>query len=141
MTQTIEPQHNQIKAGYKNIDERVKFIETVLKEISSGVIALDNSGYISLYNNSAKKLLNLEDNNLNQHISKIIPEINLLINILSNAPQDILNENLIIKRKGKSIHLFIKIGAVIIENKIKNIVISFGRYYTISLSTERSSMV
>ena len=125
MTQTIEAQHNQIKAAYKNIDERVKFIETVLKEISSGVIALDNSGYISLYNNSAKKLLNLEDNNLNQHISKIIPEINLLINNLLNAPQDILNENLIIKRKGKSIHLFIKIGAVIIENKIKNIVISF----------------
>ncbi|MSO13348.1 ATP-binding protein [Rickettsiales endosymbiont of Trichoplax sp. H2] len=125
MTQTIEAQHNQIKAAYKNIDERVKFIETVLKEISSGVIALDSSGYISLYNNSAKKLLNLEDNNLNQHISKIIPEINLLINNLLNAPQDILNENLIIKRKGKSIHLFIKIGAVIIENKIKNIVISF----------------
>jgi two-component system nitrogen regulation sensor histidine kinase NtrY len=125
MTQTIEAQHNQIKAAYKNIDERVKFIETVLKEISSGVIALDNSGYISLYNNSAKKLLNLEDNNLNQHISKIIPEINLLINNLLNAPQDILNENLIIKRKGKSIHLFIKIGAVIIENKVKNIVISF----------------
>ena len=56
MTQTIEAQHNQIKAAYKNIDERVKFIETVLKEISSGVIALDNSGYISLYNNSAKKI-------------------------------------------------------------------------------------
>lgn len=125
MTQTIEAQHNQIKAAYKNIDERVKFIETVLKEISSGVITLDNNGYISLYNQSAKKLLNLEDDNLNQHISKIVPEINLLINNILNTPQNIFNENIIIKRKGKSIHLFIKIGAVIIENNIKNIVISF----------------
>ena len=125
MTQTIEVQHNELKAAYKNIDERVKFIETVLKEISSGVIALDNNCFISLYNQSAKKILNLENYNLNQHISKIVPEINSLISSILSYPKNIFNENIIIKRKGKSIHLFIKIGAVIIENKIKNIVISF----------------
>lgn len=125
MTSTIEKQHNELKIAYKSIDERVKFIETVLKEISSGVIALDKNWYISLYNHPAKKLLCLENFDKKVRIFNIIPEINDLINHVSEQPRRVFNENIIIKRRGRVIHLFIKIGAVIIENKISNIVISF----------------
>ena len=125
MTKTIEKQHNELKVTYKSIDERVKFIETVLKEISSGVIALDKDGRISLYNDPAKKLLCLENFDKNAKIFNIVPEISDLINHISEEPRSVFNENIIIKRKGRAIHLFINIGAVIIENKISNIIISF----------------
>lgn len=125
MTRTIEKQHNELKVAYKSIDERVKFIETVLKEISSGVIALDKDRRISLYNYPAKKLLCLENFDKNAKIFSIVPEISDLINHISEEPRSVFNENIIIKRKGRSIHLFIKIGAVIIENQISNIIISF----------------
>ena len=125
MTKTIEKQHNELKVAYKSIDERVKFIETVLKEISSGVIALDKDGHISLYNYPAKKLLCLENFDKNSKIFSIVPEISDLINHILEEPSSVFNENIVIKRKGRSIHLFIKIGAVIIENKISNIVINF----------------
>ena len=125
MTKTIEKQHNELKVAYKSIDERVKFIETVLKEISSGVIALDKDGHISLYNYPAKKLLCLENFDKNTKIFSIVPEISDLINHILEEPRSVFNDNIIIKRRGRAIHLFIKIGAVIIEDKISNIVISF----------------
>ena len=52
-------------------------------------------------------------------------EIADLIYLIQNEPANVFNENIIIKRKGIVIHLFIKIGAVIIDSKISNIVISF----------------
>ena len=125
MTSTIEKQHNELKIAYKSIDERIKFIETVLKEISSGVIAIDKDGSISLYNYSAKKLIGLENFDSKTKIFKVIPEIADLIYLIQNEPGNVFNENIIIKRKGRAIHLFIKIGAVIIDSKISNIVISF----------------
>jgi two-component system nitrogen regulation sensor histidine kinase NtrY len=125
MTKTIEKQHNELKVAYKSIDERVKFIETVLKEISSGVIALDKDGHISLYNYPAKKLLCLENFDKNTKIFSIVPEISDLINHILEEPRSVFNDNIIIKRKGRVMHIFIKIGAVIIEDKISNIIISF----------------
>ena len=125
MTKTIEKQHNELKIAYKNIDERVKFIETVLKEISSGVIALDAQGNINLYNNSARKFLLIKKDQENDKIFNVMPEIKHLIDDILKEPQNLFQDNIIIKRKGKTIHLFIKIGTVIIDNKINNIVISF----------------
>jgi nitrogen fixation/metabolism regulation signal transduction histidine kinase len=73
-----------------------KFIETVLKEISSGVIAIDKDGNISLYNYSAKKLLDLENFDNNTKIFKVIPEIADLIYLIQNEPANVFNENIII---------------------------------------------
>ncbi len=126
MTKTIEKQHNELKIAYRNIDERIKFIETVLREISSGVIALDNQGYVRLYNNSAKTLLFIRGGGQeNGKIFEVIPEIKSLIEKFLKEPRSLFQNNIIIKRRGRTIYLFIKIGAVIINDKISNIVISF----------------
>ena len=125
MARTIEKQHNDLKIAYKSIDERVKFIETVLKEISSGVIALNAHGYVSLYNNFAKEALFIKEEQEGNMIFDLIPEIKHLVGKILKKPRNLFQDNIIIKRKGRTIHLFIRIGAVIIDNKISNIVISF----------------
>jgi two-component system nitrogen regulation sensor histidine kinase NtrY len=125
MTGTIDKQHTELSIAYKDIDERIKFIEMVLREISSGVIALDKDGFINLYNNAAKEFLFLEEWGDNRNIFDVIPEIKSLIESILNEPKNIFQDNFIIKRKGRTIHLFIKIGAVIIDDKITNVVISF----------------
>ena len=125
MARTIEKQHNDLKIAYKSIDERVKFIETVLKEISSGVIALNAHGYVSLYNNFAKEALFIKEEQEGNMIFDLMPEIKYLVGKILKKPRNLFQDNIIIKRKGRTIHLFIKIGAVIIDNKISNIVISF----------------
>ena len=125
MTGTIDKQHTELTIAYKDIDERIKFIEMVLREISSGVIALDKDGFINLYNNAAKEFLFLEEWGDNRNIFDVIPEIKSLIESILNEPKNIFQDNFIIKRKGRTIHLFIKIGAVIIDDKITNVVISF----------------
>ena len=126
MTKTIEKQHNALKIAYKDIDERVKFIETVLKEISSGVIALNTQGYVNLYNNFAKEVLFIKEEQEGSKIFDVMPEIKHLIEKILKEPKGLFQDNLIIKRRGRTIHLFIKVGAVIINDKINNIVISFG---------------
>jgi two-component system nitrogen regulation sensor histidine kinase NtrY len=125
MAKTIEKQHNELNIAYKELDERMQFIEVVLREISSGVIALDEKCQITLYNNSAKKFLSIDCIKGSSKIFCIIPEIEPLINKVLSEPKNLFQDNIIIKRKGRTIHLFIKIGAIIIDTKISNIVISF----------------
>ncbi|WPX96026.1 sensor histidine kinase [Candidatus Bandiella euplotis] len=125
MTRTIEKQHTELNVAYRDIDERVKFIETVLREISSGVIALDARGFVTLYNNAAKELLSLDKLTGDVEVSAIIPEIEPLLSNILREPKSVFQDNFIIKRNGRTIHLFIKIGAVVIDDEISNIVISF----------------
>jgi two-component system nitrogen regulation sensor histidine kinase NtrY len=125
MTQTIEKQHTELTVAYQNIDERIKFIKTVLRELSSGVIALDTNGFIQLYNNAAENILSLDEWGENSRIFDVMPEIKELIENILDEPKNIVQSNISIKRKGRTIHLFIKIGAVIIDDKIADIVVSF----------------
>ena len=63
MTRQLKNQRQQLLDAYHELDERRRFMETVLGGVSAGVIGLDESGRIRLLNPSARKLLGLGGNN------------------------------------------------------------------------------
>ena len=126
MTTKIEKQRNELIHADRLIDERRKFIETVLSEISAGVIAIDLSYNITLFNNSVTKLLHIKKSDIiGDSISDILPEVKSTILQAYLEPSVLHKNNIIIKRKGRIIHLFVNVGTVMINHKIDSVIITF----------------
>ncbi|ANE84322.1 MULTISPECIES: sensor histidine kinase [Bacillus] len=64
----LEP--NEIAALYR---ER----SAILLSIKEGIIAIDQNGFITMMNTSAEEMLHVNDDYMQQHISKILPEFNM----------------------------------------------------------------
>ena len=64
MIAKISKQQSKLITAYNEINEKNKFSETILSEISTGVIAVSRDNKIQLLNNAGAKLLNLEAKNI-----------------------------------------------------------------------------
>ncbi len=90
MTSRIQEQQNELIEANRQMDRRRHFTETVLAGVTSGVIGLDQSGIVTVSNNSASELLGLDKDSLSgQKIIKIIPEIKDLLDRAHRFPDKI----------------------------------------------------
>lgn len=64
----LEP--NEIAALYR---ER----SAILLSIKEGIIAIDQNGFITMMNTSAEEMLHVNDDYMQQHISRVLPEFNM----------------------------------------------------------------
>ncbi|MCU5171792.1 ATP-binding protein [Bacillus paranthracis] len=64
----LEP--NEIAALYR---ER----SAILLSIKEGIIAIDQNGFITMMNTSAEEMLHVNDDYMQQHISKVLPDFNM----------------------------------------------------------------
>lgn len=108
MTTTLSTQRKQLIKFNKVIDERRRFIEAVLSEITAGVIAINVDGKITLFNNSAAALLDYNGKNTNY--KKIFPEISNMLDEATIQSNVIIQEHLEIMRDDKKKQFFVRIG-------------------------------
>ncbi|UTP37735.1 PAS domain-containing sensor histidine kinase [Phenylobacterium sp. LH3H17] len=79
MTHDLQAQQAALKAAGDEAEQRRMFIETVLAEVSAGVIGLDTEGRISAANRQAKVLLDLSDGGVRgRRLSEVAPEFALI---------------------------------------------------------------
>ena len=75
MTHDLQAQQEALRRAGEEAEERRQFIETVLAEVSAGVIGLDPDGRISVANRQAEILLALpEDRGRGQKVADVAPE-------------------------------------------------------------------
>ncbi|HEY2357259.1 MAG TPA: PAS domain-containing sensor histidine kinase [Phenylobacterium sp.] len=76
MTHDLQAQQEAIRTAHEEAERRRQFIETVLAEVSAGVIGLDANGHISAVNRQAEVLLGLAAAQAHgRRLSEIAPEI------------------------------------------------------------------
>jgi len=76
MTHDLQAQQEAIRTAHEEAERRRQFIETVLAEVSAGVIGLDDRGRISAANRQAEVLLNLPRSRARgQKLAEVAPEI------------------------------------------------------------------
>ncbi|SDB49296.1 sensor histidine kinase NtrY-like [Belnapia rosea] len=75
MTNQLAAQRSELLQAYRQIDERRRFIETVLAGVSAGVVGLETDGRINLPNRRASELLGIDlDAAIGRPMSEVAPE-------------------------------------------------------------------
>lgn len=72
MTSQLEKSKNEARAANDNLQDTLKYIEVVLKNVSAGVISVDKSGRITTINQHAANLLKI---NPTEYINKSVREL------------------------------------------------------------------
>src|SRR3989344_3382592 len=76
MTHDLQAQQEALRRAGEEAEERRQFIETVLAEVSAGVIGLDSEGRISVANRQAEVLLALPGGQgRGRKLSEVVPEV------------------------------------------------------------------
>lgn len=139
MTERLSKQRSELIKVNKIIDERRRFIEKVLAEVSAGVITVDKKHSILVINQSAISLLHAKSSKKKMSISDIFPEIEHLISKAKESPSELTNENIKIARNDVTYHLFVRIGVLLgDDNEIETIVVTFDDI-TELVSAQRTS--
>ena len=100
MTKQIQEQQNELIEANRQLDRRRLLIETVLEGVSSGVIGVDARDEINLANNSASKLLGLDENQIvGSSIKIVIPEIGDLLEQAHKRPDKTTQAEIPIEQK------------------------------------------
>lgn len=108
MTEQLSKQREELIAANHQIDERRRFTETVLSGVSSGIIGINENGLISLANENAGYLFQLEKEKfLKKDIRKIIPEIGELLDKAYEKPNTLTQDNILWLRKDGSKRSFL----------------------------------
>jgi two-component system nitrogen regulation sensor histidine kinase NtrY len=91
--QQLELSARELRERNREIEQRRLYMETVLKNVSTGVISIDTSGFISTVNKSAEKMLGFKGENVvNRSYKKVLsPEhlklANEVLEELENSPR------------------------------------------------------
>ena len=126
MTEQLENQRNDLIKTNEELENRIRFTETVFTGVTAGILGLDKYGKVFLPNKSALTLLELEkDNIIGQTIISIIPEIKDLFNSIKLNDETIVKGEIEIMLKGKKLTLFTTISSEKKYNKILGYVVTF----------------
>ena len=79
MTHDLQAQQEAIRTAHEEAERRRQFIETVLAEVSAGVISLDAKGRISAANRQAQLLLDLAGPSHGRRLSSVAPELAAIV--------------------------------------------------------------
>ncbi|WP_127524217.1 PAS domain-containing sensor histidine kinase [Mesorhizobium sp. Z1-4] len=76
MTRQLKTQRSQLLSAKDVIDERRRFTEAVLSGVTAGVIGVDATGVINIFNRSAEDMLAIaESDALGKELSAVLPQI------------------------------------------------------------------
>ena len=116
MTSQLNSQRSQLIKLYQDMNERREFIEAVLSGVSSGIIAVNCSGIITLMNDKAKELL-VPNDVLHAELDDIFPEVSGLMESSK------MKDEITVVRNRKSFTLSVRIK--VLGNINKGYIITF----------------
>ncbi len=120
MTQQLAGQRAELVEAYNQIDERRRFTETVLADVSAGIIGTDAQGHITLPNERASELLGRQPEELmGQPLAAVVPEFAALFHDATAGSARDLYRQIVVAGTGRSLTLHVRVtrqersGAVI----------------------------
>lgn len=126
MARQIENQQAELQLANRTVDERRRFMETVLAGVTAGVIGLDTRGFIDVPNRSASRLLGLSQSDLvGRHLDEAVPEMADLLRDATDRPHRLAEGEISISREGMSKTFFVRVGAERRNSEVLGYVVTF----------------
>lgn len=111
MTRQLKVQRDTLLDNTDQIEKRRRLFDSVLSSVTSGVVALDTAGNITLANRSAETLLGLEDTAEGQALALIVPEFMPVYDKLCSVPDNSVQEQVRLTRDGRTETLLVRMAA------------------------------
>ncbi|PJK28651.1 sensor histidine kinase NtrY-like [Minwuia thermotolerans] len=126
MARQLESQQAALVQANRTLDERRRFMETVLSGVTAGVIGTDHNGVVDLPNRSALRLLSLKQDDLVGHpLESAVPEMADLLAAARERPHRLAEGEITIIRDGNAKTFFVRVGAERREREVLGYVVTF----------------
>ena len=110
MTRQLKGQREALMDGHRQTERRRRLFDSVLSNVTAGVIGLDGDGDIDFVNRAAERLLDLADGQADMALATAVPEFAPLFDRLRDGVGTAVQEELRLTRKGKQESLLVRMS-------------------------------
>jgi len=110
MTRQLKGQREALMDGHRQTERRRRLFDSVLSNVTAGVIGLDGDGEIDFVNRAAERLLDLSDGQSDMPLATAVPEFAALFDRLRDGTGTAVQEELRLTRKGKQESLLVRMS-------------------------------
>lgn len=125
MTGQLESQRRDLTEANRLVDERRRFIETVLLGVSAGILALDEKRRVTLHNRTALELLGRDTSITGQAIETIMPDVLDLVRQVEKAPTRIATAQVMVNHEDRRVMLNVQVAAERMDSSIEGFIVTF----------------
>jgi two-component system, NtrC family, nitrogen regulation sensor histidine kinase NtrY len=126
MTRQLKVQHEELVESNRQTEQRRRLFDSVLSNVTAGVIGLDAAGRIDFVNRAAERLLDLTGGAQDGDLGLAVPEFTQLLDRLRDQSVAMVQEEVRLTRKGKLESLLVRVSTRQAEGgRLEGYVIAF----------------
>lgn len=110
MTRQLKGQREALIDSHSQTETRRRLFDSVLSNVTAGVIGLDSDGDIDFVNRAAERLLDLADGQSDMPLATAVPEFAPLFDRLRDGTGSAVQEEVRLTRKGKLESLLVRVS-------------------------------
>ena len=110
MTRELKAQQNRLLENSQQTENRRRLFDSVLSSVTSGVIAVDPEGQITLANKAARSLLDGAEKPGALSLDQVLPEFQGLFEKLRRDALEIVRSEVKVTRAGEQEHLLVQLA-------------------------------
>jgi two-component system nitrogen regulation sensor histidine kinase NtrY len=110
MTRQLKGQREALVESHAQTETRRRLFDSVLSNVTAGVIGLDSDGDIDFVNRAAEKLLDFADGQSDMPLAAAVPEFAPLFDRLRDSTGNAVQEEVRLTRKGKVESLLVRMS-------------------------------
>ena len=118
MTKDLKKSKNSVEEANINLEQRRKYMETVLRNVSAGVISIDKAGMITTINNAAEKMFDIKSEKVlfQNYRGLMIPEhlslVDEFLQEMKENNESLLEKQLEVMLKDKALTVLLTITTI-----------------------------
>jgi len=110
MTRQLKGQREALVESHAQTETRRRLFDSVLSNVTAGVIGLDSDGDIDFVNRAAERLLDFADAQVDMPLAAAVPEFAPLFDRLRDSGGNAVQEEVRLTRKGKLESLLVRLS-------------------------------
>ena len=125
MTLQLKAQREALEGSHRQTEQRRRLFDSVLSNVTAGVIGLDAEGRVDFANRAAERLLDIADDGSDLALAVAVPEFAALFDRLRESAGLAVQEEVRLTRKGKLESLLVRMSVRGSDAGLEGYVVAF----------------
>ena len=126
MTRQLKGQRDALMDSHRQTERRRRLFDSVLSNVTAGVMGLDAEGRVDFLNRAAERLLDIPDNQHDAALAQAVPEFSNLFERLREEGDGVVQDEVRLTRRGKLESLLVRMSVRRTDNgRLEGYVVAF----------------